>query len=338
MSVIVPIYNKRVYLENCIESILKWGGYGYDVILVDDGSTDGSGDIADGYSGNDNIIVLHQENSGVSAARNTGLQAAKGEYITFVDADDEVVPGSLDQVMLYLTGDDDICIAGAIREGRDTTPIFTDTVFENDGAKDNAALLFILTSGTKEHRIPAKATQFMSGCKEKFYRRSFIEAHGLRFDTELGRNEDVLWSCYCYYLAGGTHFLPVTVYINKEDPNGITRGMNIQKTVDNASAFAEKFNAFFQDKLDAQILGNFYFHQAAIVNYEVYRALKLKRINASQFRFMMKKWYALEANQFMKKYLHGSELSLFKRIAFYLMKLRLYRLVGFEMSVHHRYK
>ena len=72
------------------------------MILVDDGSTDGSGDIADGYSGNDNIIVLHQENSGVSAARNTGLQAAKGEYITFVDADDEVVPGSLDQVMLYL--------------------------------------------------------------------------------------------------------------------------------------------------------------------------------------------------------------------------------------------
>ena len=314
------------------------GGYGYDLILIDDGSTDGSGEIADRYAKKENITVLHQKNGGVSAARNIGLETAIGEYITFVDADDEVVPDSLDQVLPYLSGEDDICIAGAIREGQDTKPIFMDSVFENENTKDNAALMFILTGGTKEHRIPSRATQFMSGCKEKFYKRSFVEAHGLRFDTELGRNEDVLWSCYCYYLAEKTHFLPVTVYINKEDPNGITRGMNIQKTVDNASGFIEKFNAFFQDKLDAQILGNFYFHQSAIVNYEVYRALKLKRINGSQFKDMMKKWYTLDANRFMKKNLRSSELSPFKRIAFYLMKLRLYWIVGFEMSVHHRHK
>lgn len=220
------------------------GGYGYEVILVDDGSSDGSGDIVDRYKENERVTVVHQHNAGVSAARNKGLDIATGEYVTFVDADDEVITGSLDAVMPYLTGEDDILVAGAIRDGQDASPIFSDIVFEGEDAK--SALNFILTGETKEHRIPGRATQFMSGCKEKFYKRAFLEENGFRFDEGLGRNEDVLWSCHCYNAAKQLHFLPITVYINKEDPNGITKGTDIQKTLNSFTVFIDKFSVFFR--------------------------------------------------------------------------------------------
>lgn len=89
LSIIVPIYNARTYIEKCIESILRQNFRDYELILVDDGSIDGSGYICDTYAGLDSRIhVIHQLNKGVSSARNTGLEAATGQYVCFVDADD----------------------------------------------------------------------------------------------------------------------------------------------------------------------------------------------------------------------------------------------------------
>lgn len=92
ISVIVPIYNIENYLEKCINSLLSQNfDYKYEIILVDDGSTDGSGAIADKYGLEYNIIkVLHKENGGLSSARNYGLMHAQGKYVTFVDSDDYV--------------------------------------------------------------------------------------------------------------------------------------------------------------------------------------------------------------------------------------------------------
>lgn len=89
ISVIVPVYNSEEYLSDCIESILKQDYQNYEVILIDDGSTDSSGAICDEYSAKyKQIQSLHQQNKGVSAARNAGLKVANGRYITFVDSDD----------------------------------------------------------------------------------------------------------------------------------------------------------------------------------------------------------------------------------------------------------
>lgn len=91
LSVVVPIYNVEKYLNRCIDSILSQTLLPDEIILVDDGSTDGSGKIADEYAQKyDSIKVIHQKNGGLSAARNTGIDTARGFYIAFVDSDDYI--------------------------------------------------------------------------------------------------------------------------------------------------------------------------------------------------------------------------------------------------------
>lgn len=91
ISIIVPIYNVEKYLNKCIESILNQTFYKFELILVDDGSSDKCGDICDEYAKKDNRIkVIHKKNGGLSSARNAGLDIAKGQYIGFIDSDDYI--------------------------------------------------------------------------------------------------------------------------------------------------------------------------------------------------------------------------------------------------------
>ncbi len=95
LSVIVPVYNVAAYLPRCVDSLLEQNGVELEILLVDDGSTDASGSICDGYAARDSRVkVIHKENGGLSSARNAGLDAAEGEYLTFVDSDDYLEPDS----------------------------------------------------------------------------------------------------------------------------------------------------------------------------------------------------------------------------------------------------
>ena len=89
ISIIIPIYNVEKYLTVCIDSLMNQGDLRMEIILVNDGSTDLSGEIADEYAKKEERIkVIHQENEGASAARNPGLEIAQGEYIAFLDSED----------------------------------------------------------------------------------------------------------------------------------------------------------------------------------------------------------------------------------------------------------
>src|SRR5574344_709285 len=89
LSIIMPVYNVKAYLDRSIKSILTQSYDDFELIIVDDGSTDGSSEIVDGYAREDErVVVIYQQNEGVSAARNTALQVFKGRYVTFVDPDD----------------------------------------------------------------------------------------------------------------------------------------------------------------------------------------------------------------------------------------------------------
>lgn len=101
ISVIMPVYNARQYIEKAIESVLKQSYAQLELVLVDDGATDGSGEICDRYAKQDSrIIVIHQKNGGISSARNRGLQVVKGKYIAFCDHDDEMLPHCLENALL----------------------------------------------------------------------------------------------------------------------------------------------------------------------------------------------------------------------------------------------
>lgn len=104
LSIIIPVYMVENTLERCVESVLCQDYADYEIILVDDGSLDRSGDICDGFAErHDNIYVIHKKNGGLSDARNAGINAAKGEYITFVDSDDFIRNDTLPELMTVIT-------------------------------------------------------------------------------------------------------------------------------------------------------------------------------------------------------------------------------------------
>ena len=103
LSIIIPVYNVKGTLERCVDSVLAQKYHDYQLILVNDGSTDGSQDICNKYMEQEHRIqVIHKENGGLSDARNAGLDKAKGEYITFIDSDDTLAPDTIGKLMEIL--------------------------------------------------------------------------------------------------------------------------------------------------------------------------------------------------------------------------------------------
>lgn len=107
LSVIVPIYNVEQYIHKCVDSILSQTFADFEIILVNDGSPDNCGKICDEYASKDNRVkVIHKKNGGVSEARNIGLDAAKGEYISFIDPDDWIDKDMYEQTLGYMADND----------------------------------------------------------------------------------------------------------------------------------------------------------------------------------------------------------------------------------------
>ena len=103
VSIIVPVYNTEPYLVRCLDSLLAQSCDLYEIICIDDGSTDGSLKILQKYAAkHKNIRLITQSNSGVSSARNAGIEAAKGKYVMFVDSDDFVEPDMIETLYTYM--------------------------------------------------------------------------------------------------------------------------------------------------------------------------------------------------------------------------------------------
>ncbi len=103
ISVVIPVYNVEDYLRECVESVLNQTYQNYEIILVDDGSTDSSGKICDEYA--DKATVIHQDNAGLSAARNAGFEKSNGKYVYFLDSDDYILPETLGKLLTIAEND-----------------------------------------------------------------------------------------------------------------------------------------------------------------------------------------------------------------------------------------
>lgn len=109
ISIIVPVYNSEMYLQQCIESIINQSETDYELLLIDDGSTDRSGKLCDKYSNNnDKVKVVHTKNRGVSSARNLGLRMARGDWIFFLDSDDVMENDILKEIRNYIVNNIDV--------------------------------------------------------------------------------------------------------------------------------------------------------------------------------------------------------------------------------------
>lgn len=188
LSVIVPVYNVEKYLSRCIDSILNQTYKKIEIILIDDGSTDNSSEICDIYAQRyDNVVVVHKANGGVSSARNMGLDTAKGDYITFIDADDYISENLYQDIIEKINElNADIAVCSVYRNDVDGI-LLTQNYAE---VTDNMML------------------KIMSGFGEwiwnKIYKKELIG--NLRFDTELTFGEDVFWlSQYCLKCKKGVY-------------------------------------------------------------------------------------------------------------------------------------
>jgi|GEM_PF-943469 len=188
ISVIVPVYNADGYLEDCVESVLSQSYGNLELILVDDGSTDGSGELCDALAEHDaRIIVIHRENGGVSRARNTGIEAAKGDLIAFLDCDDLILPGMYEALTdkMHKSGAR-IAVCTVIDEQEDGSARKVDTG-ETMLISGRDALRNLVTG--MGDRAGHRETIWFS-VWNKLYDASLFKA-GIRFDPETDSAEDV---------------------------------------------------------------------------------------------------------------------------------------------------
>ena len=184
ISVIVPVYNPGAYLVPCMESLLYQTHQNLDIILVDDGSTDGSGAVCDEFALRDKRIrVLHQKNGGVSTARNAGLDQARGDYLFFLDSDDLLMPESL--AVLCQRMEKHALVSGSMQQIDEAGLPGTDGLFLRDQQLSAEQMLHLLF-----HEEEQGYQGFM--CNKLFDLR-LIREHGLRFDPAIRYNEDRLF-------------------------------------------------------------------------------------------------------------------------------------------------
>ena len=183
VSIIVPVYKAEKYIHQCIDSLLAQTYRNIEVILVDDGSPDHCGAICDEYAAKDNRVkVIHQQNGGVSAARNVGLANATGEWITFVDADDSVTCAYIEQ--LY-ANDSDWVISG-YRESNYKCILSE----ERYDGKDELIRFFY------KHFDKLYANTLWG----KFYKRSIVYDNQILFNSSIRFSEDFIFNLmYLYY-------------------------------------------------------------------------------------------------------------------------------------------
>ena len=178
VSVIVPVYNVEVYLERCLDSIISQTFSNIEIICVDDGSTDRSGELLDKYAKIDSrIIVIHKENGGESSARNVALSCVKGKYVCFVDSDDWLESNAIEEMVSHMTDGIDIVVAGSYidDEGGDSDKrikelenIYTAKLsgtFPLDDDFINRVTIVVWSKLFKYEIIKKTGLLFLDGCK-----------------------------------------------------------------------------------------------------------------------------------------------------------------------------
>lgn len=185
LSIIVPVYNVERYLATCLNSIVSQSFEDYELLLIDDGSNDSSGKICDDYAlENSRIKVFHKKNEGVSVARNLGIEKSAGEWIYFVDSDDELMPESLTQLTSRIGDDVDIV------EGR-YLPVGIEKPL---GLPQFQNAEEIYTKEEYAYRIYRyELKQYHGYLWNKIFRAQVIKDNGLRFHSDIFFKEDGLF-------------------------------------------------------------------------------------------------------------------------------------------------
>ncbi|MGN1148996.1 MAG: glycosyltransferase family 2 protein, partial [Lachnospiraceae bacterium] len=240
VSIIVPVYNSEKTLSRCIDSILNQTYREFELILLDDGSTDASGQICDTYAAKDaRIRAVHKENSGVSDTRNQGIAMAKGEYLQFLDSDDWITPEATGLFVRTATETQcDMVIADFYRVIGER--VSQKGAIEEDGLMDRVAY------ATNMMQRPA---DFYYGVLwNKFYKRSIIEEHQLKMDSSISWCEDFIFNLEYIRHVQSIYALKVPIYYYvKTKGSLVSQGMSMKKTIQMKRTVFAYYNDFYKD-------------------------------------------------------------------------------------------
>jgi len=220
VSIIIPVYNVAPYLSTCMESCMNQTLFDIEIIAVDDGSTDGSGDMLETYHKFDKrISIIHKENGGLSAARNTGLKAAGGEWILFLDSDDYLAENACERVWREAKeAPTDIIVFGT-----ETFPeypkagrwYYTALKEYRHRVHGFSPKMFFFTPGT----IPY-------ACREAFSKK-ILQKTGVTFDESVRYGEDLIFQCEIFPFAEEVAYIEDTLYYYRwVRPGSLTEHIN----------------------------------------------------------------------------------------------------------------
>lgn len=212
-SIIIPAYNAEAYLKRCLDSILSQNYSDYEVIVIDDGSTDGTASILKQYP---QVKIISQTNHGMASARNRGMEMAQGDYILFVDSDDRLCPNALAILVPHLDGEDIVGFGTQIYN--ESNGIYTDNPIQSTAA----------TTGWdyfNRHRLTPSPVHFVC-IWQRAYRHEFLNDSKLHFVDGLRRAEDDIFTTMAMFHARSIKTIADCLYIYHLRTNSITRSDN----------------------------------------------------------------------------------------------------------------
>lgn len=211
VSVIVPIYNAEEYLKQCLDSIQRQTLEDIEVIMIDDGSTDGSSEIAKSYLSDNRFSYYYKENEGLAAARADGIEQASGEYLGFIDSDDWIEPNMYEKMyMAAKSNDSDIVFCNCIEneDGHKFTPEMRSGAFNREQIKNEIlpkTLAYISKTGGK------RSIRWCNWLR--IYKHDFVKHHHIKFDRRFRRSQDLQFTyettlaAQNYYYLGDDYLL-----------------------------------------------------------------------------------------------------------------------------------
>lgn len=231
LSIIVPIYNGQKYLDRMIESLICQEYKDYEVLLIDDGSRDSSPIICDNYAYRcKNIKVIHQKNSGVSAARNRGLEEAKGSYVGFVDCDDSIKPYMFSKMISTIKNSKADMVMGGYDKVNDRNimlsrflPPFQGEFIENDIKK----IIYGMVSWSavyKKEKIPP----IYGSTWPNLYKKELIDKYKIRFPLDIKLGEDLVFNIKYLLSANKVAFVREALYEYHIEGSSATRGIRLE--------------------------------------------------------------------------------------------------------------
>lgn len=229
LSIIIPVYNVEAYISKCLEELLKYNDDEIEIIAVSDGSKDNSVQIVKSFAAKDKrIMLIEQENQGVSAARNTGISVAKGEYLTFVDADDWIDSGLLNDVRKCL------------EDNRELELILTSHCEVKNNENCVKELPFSSRPAIEEVYETALISSKLNCCWGKFYRTDTIKNNNITFMKDVKIGEDIIFVIDYLEKIQSIYYLNKVLYYYRQNTEGAMSSLKLKHFIDMAETYKRR--------------------------------------------------------------------------------------------------